>query len=176
MAATRTPPPGLQLSWLDGEALAWQPGRGVYGGNLHQEVARTVRRPARDFTASNRVVSMEVPDPVRGGTTRLDVMCQRLDATALAALGRLDALRSEGSAVSASVAWFGAMYRCADHLVRHGRVLPSITPLADDWWLARWEPIADDVEQHCRPLFDADRKSTRLNSSHTDISRMPSSA
>ena len=85
MAATRTPPPGLQLSWLDGEALAWQPGRGVYGGNLHQEVARTVRRPARDFTASNRVVSMEVPDPVRGGTTRLDVMCQRLDATALAA-------------------------------------------------------------------------------------------
>ena len=27
-----------------------------------------------------------------------------------------------------------------------------------------------------RPFHDADRKSTRLNSSHTDISRMPSSA
>ena len=27
-----------------------------------------------------------------------------------------------------------------------------------------------------RVLFEADRKSTRLNSSHTDISRMPSSA
>ena len=32
-----------------------------------------------------------------------------------------------------------------------------------------------DIEQQIR-LHPSDRKSTRLNSSHTDISRMPSSA
>ena len=30
--------------------------------------------------------------------------------------------------------------------------------------------------QRMQAVFDTDRKSTRLNSSHTDISRMPSSA
>ena len=32
------------------------------------------------------------------------------------------------------------------------------------------------VASNAAPAFSADRKSTRLNSSHTDISRMPSSA
>ena len=44
--------------------------------------------------------------------------------------------------------------------------------------------VGDDVEPKVYPIFQAlklaeekeDRKSTRLNSSHTDISRMPSSA
>ena len=37
-------------------------------------------------------------------------------------------------------------------------------------WVRRLRPDADEA------LLLADRKSTRLNSSHTDISRMPSSA
>ena len=36
------------------------------------------------------------------------------------------------------------------------------------------DPYAMDGMTRCEPI--ADRKSTRLNSSHTDISRMPSSA
>ncbi len=38
------------------------------------------------------------------------------------------------------------------------------------------ELILLDVMMPKRNGFDVDRKSTRLNSSHTDISRMPSSA
>ena len=33
-----------------------------------------------------------------------------------------------------------------------------------------------ELQAEMGPVFDVDRKSTRLNSSHTDISRMPSSA
>ena len=33
-----------------------------------------------------------------------------------------------------------------------------------------------EVPVHRNEVYEADRKSTRLNSSHTDISRMPSSA
>ena len=36
--------------------------------------------------------------------------------------------------------------------------------------------IVDQYKQAGQPYNDTDRKSTRLNSSHTDISRMPSSA
>ena len=39
----------------------------------------------------------------------------------------------------------------------------------------RDEMISDGIE-NCLMYFRKDRKSTRLNSSHTDISRMPSSA
>ena len=75
--AVRTPPPGLQLSWVDGEAVAWQPGRGVYGGNLHHEVARVARRPSMAYNGSTRVVPLTLPDG------RVNVMCQRLDACLL---------------------------------------------------------------------------------------------
>ncbi|MEI7548054.1 MAG: hypothetical protein WCK21_08355, partial [Actinomycetota bacterium] len=95
MPATRTPPPGLQLSWYEGNAFAWQPGRGVYGGNLHQEVARVARRPSLAYSGATRLLPMQLPE----GTTQ--VMCQRLDAATLNALGQLDVLHSE---VSASVA------------------------------------------------------------------------
>ncbi len=135
--AARTPPPGLQLSWVDGEAVAWQPGRGVYGGNLHHEVARVARRPSMAYNGSTRVVPLDLPDG------RANVMCQRLDPATLASLGQLNALASE---VSASVAWFGAMHRFAAHLVVGGRVLPVLTHVADMWWLAEWQPLAGDVE------------------------------
>ena len=36
--------------------------------------------------------------------------------------------------------------------------------------------VATSTVLSCVPVSMADRKSTRLNSSHTDISRMPSSA
>ena len=35
---------------------------------------------------------------------------------------------------------------------------------------------AHKISEHARSIVERDRKSTRLNSSHTDISRMPSSA
>ena len=135
--AVRTPPPGLQLSWVDGEAVAWQPGRGVYGGNLHHEVARVARRPSMAYNGSTRVVPLTLPDG------RVNVMCQRLDAVTLTSLGQLDAL---GSDLSASVAWFGAVHRFATELVVHGRVLPVLTHITDMWWLAQWQPLAGDVE------------------------------
>ena len=87
--AARTPPPGLQLSWVDGEAVAWQPGRGVYGGNLHHEVARVSRRPSMAYNGSTRVIPLNLPDG------RANVMCQRLDSATLASLGQLDALGAD---------------------------------------------------------------------------------
>jgi hypothetical protein len=86
--AAQPSPPGLQLSWVDGEAVAWQPGRGVYGGNLHHEVARMARRPSLAYTTSTRVLPFTLPEG------RVNVMCQRIDATTLASLGELAAARS----------------------------------------------------------------------------------
>lgn len=144
--AARAAPPGLQLSWVDGEAVAWQPGRGVYGGNLHHEVARVARRPSMAYSTATRLVPMNVPDG------RLSVMCQRIDAATLASLGQLDALHSE---VSASVAWFGAVHNYATELVTCGRVLPMLTNVADAAWLAEWQPLAVDVEQAADGLLAA---------------------
>ncbi|MDP2293381.1 MAG: SNF2-related protein [Actinomycetota bacterium] len=135
--AVRTAPPGLQLSWVDGEAVAWQPGRGVYGGNLHHEVARVARRPSMAYNGSTRVMPLQLPDG------RVNVMCQRLDAVTLASLGQLDALAAE---ISPSVAWFGALHRYAEQLVLRGRVLPVVVHISDMWWLAEWHPLTSDVE------------------------------
>ncbi len=134
--AARNQPPALQLSWLDGEAVAWQPGRGVYGGNLHGEVARVSRQSKTNFLGSTRVVPFGLPDG------RLNVMVQRLDATTLASLGELDALHD---GISPSVAWFGALHRYATDLVRNGRVLPVVTHLTGRWWHCEWQPLASDV-------------------------------
>jgi hypothetical protein len=134
--AARNQPPALQLSWLDGEAVAWQPGRGVYGGNLHGEVARVSRQSKTNFVGSTRVVPFALPDG------RLNVMVQRLDANTLASLGQLDVLND---GVSPSVAWFGAVHRYAEDLVRNGRVLPVLTHLTGRWWHAEWQPLALDV-------------------------------
>jgi len=144
--AARATPPGLQLSWVDGEAVAWQPGRGVYGGNLHQEVARVARRPSMAYSTSNRVVPMDVPDG------RVSVMCQRIDAATLASLAQLDVLRGE---VSASVAWFGAVHAYATDLVTNGRVLPVLTNITDTAWVAEWQPLATDVAQATQGLLAA---------------------
>ena len=129
-------PPGLQLTWLDGEVVAWQPGRGVYGGNLQAVVSSTFRRPPTSQNGSMRVVRMALP----GGEQQ--VMCQRLTVASLAALGQLDAL---GSEVGASVGWLGSTYSVAMHLVTAGRVLPQLSDTGLGWWVARWRPLRADL-------------------------------
>ncbi|MEI8240120.1 MAG: hypothetical protein WCI22_11930, partial [Actinomycetota bacterium] len=141
--AALPPPPGLQLSWLDDDVVAWQPGRGVYGGNLTDAVAQMARRPGLRSTSGPKVVPLDLPEG------RANVMCQRLDSATLASLGQLGAL---GSDVSASVSWFGAMHRYAEALVTNGRVLPSVIHLADSWWLAEWHPLVGDIVD-AGPLF-----------------------
>jgi hypothetical protein len=133
---TAAAPPGLQLTWLDGEVVAWQPGRGVYGGNLQAVVTSTFRRPAAPPNGSMRVVRMGLPDGQQ------QVMCQRLTVAALASLGQLDAL---GSDAGASIGWFGAAYAIASGLVTSGRVMPQLTDTGLGWWVARWRPLKADV-------------------------------
>ena len=130
------PSPGLQLTWLDGEVVAWQPGRGVYGGNLQAVVTATFRRRPALQSGSMRVVRMALPDGEQ------QVMCQRLTVASLAALGQLDAL---GNDVGASVGWFGAAYSVAMRTVTAGRVLPHLTDTGLGWWIARWRPLRADL-------------------------------
>jgi len=140
--AARTPPPGLQLTWLDGQLLAWQPSRGAYGGNLQQEVAAVARRRSLAYGGRTRLVPLHLPDG------DLKVMCQTLDTTAIAALAELDLLRAE---VSPSVAWFAGLARYCIDLVRNGRVLPSLVHLGtsvtrSEVWQASWRPVQTDVD------------------------------
>jgi hypothetical protein len=130
------PTPGLQLTWLDGEVVAWQPGRGVYGGNLQAAVRSTFGRPQTSPTNNMRVVRMALPDGEQ------QVMCQRLTVASLAALGQLDTL---GSDVGASVGWLGAAYSVAIRLVTGGRVLPQLADTGMGWWTARWRPLRADL-------------------------------
>ncbi|MFM7684378.1 MAG: DEAD/DEAH box helicase [Actinomycetota bacterium] len=141
----RIAPPPLQFSWVDGEAVAWQPGRGIYGGNLHEELTRLARRGRLPYGGATRVVPMQVP------TGRVNVMVQRVDPTTLASLGQLHALHD---GVSPSVAWFGAMHQRAEQLVLAGRVVPSLTHLTGGWWVAQWNLLPDDIEAAV-PLLSA---------------------
>jgi hypothetical protein len=131
--------PGLQCSWLDGDVVAWQPGRGVYGGNLSEQVGKLVpgRRWQMAFAPGTvRVVPMELP------SGRQQVMCQRLDLMALDAIA--DTHLHHGDA-SPSIVWFAGLYREIRSLVRAGRVLPHLAPVDDGWWRSAWQPIATDV-------------------------------
>jgi hypothetical protein len=141
--AARTPPPavqpGLQLTWSEGHAYAWQPGRGPAGGNLHDALRRVTG--ARHSGWGTRMLRLQLPE----GSA--PVICQQLDAGTLAALGDLDLLRRE---VSPSVAWFGALHRYATTLVERGRVTPMLTHMGtvdnrSSWWSAQWQPLPDDV-------------------------------
>ncbi len=138
--------PGLQLTWLDGEVVAWQPGRGVYGGNLQASVRSTFRRTMSPATSAMRVVRLALP----GGEQQ--VMCQRLTVASLASLGQLDAL---GADVSASVGWFGAAYSVAQRLVTGGRVLPQLHDTGLGWWVARWQALSADLAEPIAMLSQA---------------------
>ena len=130
--------PSLQLTWLDGAVVAWQPGRGVYGGNLHGSVSSTFRRATAPGGNTMRVARLHLPSGEQ------QVMCQRLDMATLASLGQLDHLRDE---VSPSVTWFAAVYAAASHMVSNGRVVPTLAQLDDHVWQARWVPLRGDAEQ-----------------------------
>ena len=132
--------PGLQLTWLDGDVVAWQPGRGIYGGNLTQQVSRLAGQRYRYESAgasAMRVAPLHLPDGQQS------VMCQRLD---LFALGALAEIRSLPTDVSPSVAWFGDMYRLAQELVGAGRALPQLGQLDSGRWIASWRPLRSDID------------------------------
>ena len=133
----------LQLTWLEGDIMAWQPGRGAYGGNLHATVVRALGASAGSTVGSLRVARLFLPDGPAS------VMCQRIDPTVLVALARSGSL---DGAPSPSVAWFGAAARLADHLVRSGRFIAVIDADGDDWWQARWQPLRGDVEAVREPM------------------------
>ena len=73
----------------------------------------------------------------------------------------------------------------ADVVFRYGPSASGWTPLVGDWdgnsseSAGLFKPSTSHFflkNSHAGGAADLDRKSTRLNSSHTDISRMPSSA
>ena len=67
--------------------------------------------------------------------------------------------------------WFGGK-PIPDHLQKY---ISDWSQKCPDWEIKLWNEESFDVDQH---IFTqtADRKSTRLNSSHMSESRMPSSA
>ncbi|MGD9997737.1 MAG: DEAD/DEAH box helicase [Ilumatobacteraceae bacterium] len=129
--------PGLQLTWLDGDVVAWQPGRTVHGGNLYAAIRGSIGAVPAQGAGSTRVARLFLPHG------ELSVMCQRLDIATLAGLARLRAL---DGAPSASVAWFGSAFQLAEVLVRRGRALPRLVERGDGWWQATWVPLRADVD------------------------------
>lgn len=148
MAAT-SDRPGLQLSWVDSQVVAWQPDRGAGGGNLHGEIARVARHRSLPYSGSTTLVRMQLPD------APVSVMCQRVDVATLASLARLDHL---DRAVSPSVAWFGALQRVVQSLVTRGRVVPAVTHIGATgdfgYWVAEWKPLVTDLHL-IEPLLEA---------------------
>ena len=91
--STHEPPaelPGLQLTWLEGDVVAWQPGRTVHGGNLSATIRGSLGVLAETGSGSVRVARLDLPQG------ELSVMCQRLDIASLAGLARLHALGRMG--------------------------------------------------------------------------------
>ncbi len=127
MSASSTP--GLQLSWLDGEALAWQPDR---------RLAMSLRAGASGMSSLGfRVVKAALPH----GT--VEVVAQRLAPEALAVLGQQRSFTGEPSP---SLAWFVALHRYAASLVRTGRIVPLLANTRPTVWAARWLPLGADLE------------------------------
>jgi hypothetical protein len=122
--------PALQLTWADGQVMAWQPGRGVYGGNLAYQV-RQLANDAYRVTSQPmmRVLTLRLPNGEQ------NVMCQRLDYAAVDALAGVHAQAAD---VSPSVAWFGEVFRLVQRAVRRGHVAPLLHPLRGDTWAATW--------------------------------------
>jgi hypothetical protein len=126
----------LQLTWFEGDVLAWQPGRGTYGGNLAAETNRLTRRstPWRYGDPAMRIVELHLP------TGRQRVMCQRLD---LAAIDALADIHSRAGDVSASVAWFGDVFRLVRRVVDDGAVVPRLQPVGSGVWQTSWQMSAE---------------------------------
>ena len=73
-----------------------------------------------------------------------------------------------GAASSAITCWLELILRCNSSSVPFSRIEPS-------WMMMTRVQVSSTSGSKCDEM-KTDRKSTRLNSSHTDISRMPSSA
>jgi hypothetical protein len=129
--------PGLQLTWLDGDVMAWQPSRTVHGGNLQASIRGSLGAVPAAGAGSVRVARLFLPHG------EMSVMCQRLDIATLAGLARLRAL---DGAPSPSVTWFGSAFQLAEVLVRSGRVLPRLVERGDGWWHASWTALRLDVD------------------------------
>ena len=87
-------------------------------------------------------------------------------------LGRKTLARSNRDGWLAAVSWLAEM-----HAAYHGREedLRALDCLAEHG-LDYYQRLARNARRHLRQVGDRDRKSTRLNSSHIQKSRMPSSA
>ena len=59
---------------------------------------------------------------------------------------------------------------------RDGVQRPGVYLMSVLWCDGGWSEVPDQSKDHHIIALDTDRKSTRLNSSHTSVSRMPSSA
>ena len=99
--------------------------------------------------------------------------------------GETHRVRAELAAYGASPDWFTLGDRdFATHILRSqmlagGQPLSAVTEALCRRWQpgVRLLPMSDDpVETHVTLAEPGDRKSTRLNSSHRSLSRMPSSA
>ena len=124
--------PGLQLTWLDGDVMAWQPSRSAYGGNIQAAVVRTLRTGPGTGVGAIRVAKLYLPDGPAS------VMCQRIEIGALAALGRNGAL---DATASPSIGWFAAAWKLADAVVRAGQMMPWLSSEGIGWWNATWRPV-----------------------------------
>ena len=129
--------PGLQLTWLDGAVVAWQPNRNAYGGNIQAEIRTSLGGRAAAGAGQVRVTRLHLPDGA------VNVMCQQLDIVAVAELGRFDAL---DGAPSPSVSWFAGMFRLARQLLVAGRAVPRLAEHGDGWWRATWEVPGADAD------------------------------
>ncbi len=138
--------PGLQLTWLDGEVVAWQPSRSVYGGNIQAAVVNALGAKPGSGIGAMRVARLYLPDGPAS------VMSQRIDVATLAGLGRSGAL---DAVASPSIGWFGAVWQLAEHLVRSGRIMPRVAPAPDGWWSATWHPSRADLDRVLEPVVAA---------------------
>ena len=127
--------PGLQLSWLDGHVVAWQPSRNAYGGNIQDSIRSSLGTRVAHGAGSVRMARLRLPDGAA------NVMCQQLHIGAVAELGQLQAL---DGAPSPSVAWFAQVFGIAQHLVAAGRVVPRVVVHDDGWCTATWTTVGTD--------------------------------
>jgi hypothetical protein len=122
---------GLQLTWVRGALLAWQPAHSRVGGNIQATLARS-------FSGSlpwsrTTVAHVQVP------TGTLQVIGQHITAEAFVMLGAVS------DDASPSMRWFAALRSLAIDLVSAGRVMPRLQSRGAHRWAATWHPVDADV-------------------------------
>ena len=129
------------------------------------------RNPAANDVAMHATVPV-APATVARTSARLSRNAMRHVSERL-----IESLLFAAAAVSV-LTTVGIMYVLVSESIQFFRHVSLVDFLTDD----QWTPLFDDAHYGIRVLVSgtlvssADRKSTRLNSSHSDRSRMPSSA